>query len=426
VELITTFYDNTSKTWPASKASGDNWTLMFSLDDLTYLDTNMSIMVKSSTIETVTGFKIFSLFAFNITLEDKAPPRVLDAYFDWNNAIDPTNLTFEAIIQEFGSGIDEVELFYYFRSSEDSEGNGASISQIDPDQAIMNLKVFNTSENYYIYEITVKFFHNNTDTEIIYWISTTDNAGNTAPLAFDIRDNSQRIEEQRFIYTPPGLPEWVLLVSGLIICLIFVGAVVYVKFIRKPELVGLDKELVLNRISEISETEVMESLDHHTLGIVISFFDQRHGPIPIIIIPEILRDNFNKLVELSDRSFSGTGFSDSFENEIPSSYDFVLDQTVRTSVLSFGYALNRPEARGGQENLTLNILVHQELFPLVQSFQKSIHQKIHKIHLTMDEESTEKAVIQQSILDLRNFVSYIILSYKNIYGTTKLLEEDGE
>ncbi|MHA2324968.1 MAG: hypothetical protein ACXACB_06195, partial [Promethearchaeota archaeon] len=204
------------------------------------------------------------------------------------------------------------------------------------------------------------------------------------------------------------------------------GAIVYVKFIRKPELVGLDKELVLNNIAEVSAEEIIESLDQHTLGTVVSFFDQRHGPIPIIIVPELLKDNFNKLVELADRSFSGTGFSDSFENEIPSSYDFVLDHGIRTSVLSFGFALERPEARGGQENLTLNILVHQDLFPLVQSFQRSIQQKTHEIHRNMNDESTEKAVIRQQIVDLRKYISSIILSYKSIYGTTDLLEEDSQ
>jgi hypothetical protein len=192
---------------------GENWTVLFNLDDLIYLNTNMSVVVKSTSKVLNTNYEIYSLHSFSFILEDKAPPRVVDAYFDWNNAIDPTNLTFEAKIQEFGSGIDEVELFYYFRSTEDYEGNGASITQINPVQAIMNLKDYNTPENYYIYEITVKFFHNNTDTDIIYWITTTDNAGNTAPLAFDIRDDPQRIEEQRFIYTPPGLPDWILLVS---------------------------------------------------------------------------------------------------------------------------------------------------------------------------------------------------------------------
>ena len=168
----------------------------------------------------------------------------------------------------------------------------------------------------------------------------------------------------------------------------------------------------------------MENLNDHTIGVMISFFDQRHGPIPIVIIPELLRDNFNKLVELSDRSFSGTGFSDRFDDEIPSSYDFVLDHGVRSSVLSFGFALERPEARGGQENLTLNILIHHDLFPLVQSFQKSLQQKTHEIHHTMADETVETEVIGQMAIELRKYLSMIILSYKLIYGTTDLLEED--
>jgi hypothetical protein len=317
-----------------------------------------------------------------------------------------------------------VQLFYYFNPVNTSEGNGAMINQFSPNKVTMSLNYYNSSNDYYIYDITVDFAHNNTNMDVIYWISTTDSVGNTNPFAFDIRNDPQRIKEQRINYTPPGLPEEVLLIAVLIIVVIFVGAVVYVKFIRKPELVGLDKELVLSRIHEISDQVVMERLDQHTIGIVISFFDQRHGPIPIIVIPEILKDNFSKLVELSDRSFSGNGFSDSFDNEIPSSYDFVLDHGVRTSVLSFGFALKRVEARGGQENLTLNILVHHDLFPLVQSFQKSIQQQTHEIHLAMADDTKEKTVIGQMAFELRKYLSMIILSYEMIYGTTELLEEE--
>ncbi|MHA2109371.1 MAG: hypothetical protein ACW99R_16825, partial [Candidatus Hodarchaeales archaeon] len=252
-----------------------------------------------------------------------------------------------------------------------------------------------------------------------------DSSGNSG-IAYDIlRDDPNRVSETKFNYTPPGIdPIFVVLIVGVTILIAVFGSLVYVKFIRKPEIVGLDRELVLEGIKNISELETLEHLDSHTLGIVISFFDQRHGPIPIVIIPDILRDNFNKLVELSDRSFSGTGFSDSFENEIPSSYDFVLDVGVRSSVLSFGYALDRPSARGGQENLTLNILVHQELFPLVQSFQKDIQRIVHEIHQIMGDENTEKELIRFKAIDLRKYLSMIILSYKLIYGTTDLLEED--
>ncbi|MHA2347552.1 MAG: hypothetical protein ACXACP_12605 [Candidatus Hodarchaeales archaeon] len=225
-------------------------------------------------------------------------------------------------------------------------------------------------------------------------------------------------------YVPPGLPRWMLLVAGLAMFLTFIGAIVYVKYIRKPEIVGLDKELVLSKSSEIREDEVTNAMELHTIGVVVSFFDQRHGPIPIIVIPEILKDNFTKLVELSDRSFSSCGFADDFSVEIPSSYDFVLTQGIRISSLSFGYALERPEARGAQENITLNMLVHQDLFPLVESFKDEIKEKVHKIHVHMDKKEEEQDIINNMIFDLRKFLSRVILAYEQIYGTTELIRED--
>ncbi|MFX1249761.1 MAG: hypothetical protein ACFFBQ_20385, partial [Promethearchaeota archaeon] len=117
-------------------------------------------------------------------------------------------------------------------------------------------------------------------------------------------------------------------------------------------------------------------------------------------------------------------FSDDFTVEIPSSYDFVLSHGVRTSVMSFGFALERPESRGGQENLTCNLIVHQDLFPLVQSFQKEIQRKVHALHVRMDKNPSEKDKIRLQVFKLRKFVSNIILSYASIYGTTELVEED--
>ncbi|MFX0185915.1 MAG: hypothetical protein ACFE95_22755, partial [Candidatus Hodarchaeota archaeon] len=202
------------------------------------------------------------------------------------------------------------------------------------------------------------------------------------------------------------------------------GSIVYVKFIRKPEIVGLDKELVMETLAEITDAQMMETLDIHTIGTVISFFDQRHGPIPIIVLPEILRDNFTKLVELSDRSFSGTGFCDNFNDEITSSYDFVLSQGVRTKVMSFGFALERPEARGGQENLTANIMIHHELFPLVNQFLYDIQQKVHSIHKFMNSNGSEKEAIRRMVFNLRKYITNIILAYEKIYGDAELFSEE--
>ncbi|MHA2247834.1 MAG: hypothetical protein ACXADY_23005 [Candidatus Hodarchaeales archaeon] len=374
-------------------------------------------------------FEIYTTDNFNITVEDTVAPRVINAYFITNHDTNPTNITFYGEVQDFGSGVTNVILYYYFRPSIETNqtgGNGATVLQEDLDwlEAPMTVQLDNKTGNFILYMITVEFVHEKSNRDIIYRISTEDEDGNINPAAFDIRDYPQRIEDQRFIYQSPGLPEWVLLVAGLAVFVIFMGSVVYIKFIRKPELVGLDKELVLNKISEISEVDVMASLDFHTLGIVASFFDQRHGPIPIVVIPEILGDNFSKLVDLSDRSFSGTGFCDNFTNEISSSYEIVLAQGVRVKVLSFGYALDRPNARGGQENITCNILVHRGLFPLVNQFADEIQVKIHELHILMNKLTTQKEEIQKEVFKLRKYVSFIVLSYERIYGTTELVIEE--
>ena len=60
----------------------------------------------------------------------------------------------------------------------------------------------------------------------------------------------------------------------------------------------------------------------------------------------------------------------------------------------------------------------------MRSFQESIQDKTHEIHLAMADDTKEKVVIGQMATELRKYLSMIILSYEMIYGTTELLEED--
>jgi hypothetical protein len=412
----------------------NEWNVDFEISESlinTYLNTLMIVKVKIITEVQYSGqtFEIYSLYTFNFTVKDEVAPRVFEPRWIFDDEADPTEITFFAEVLDYGSEITGVTLYYYFNPVNASEenGNGASISQfVNYNYRSTEMTYHNTTDSGIpIYSITAPFDHNGTSREIIYYIVTADSSGNSG-VAYDIlRDEPNRPSETAFIFTPPGInPMLVILIVGVTIIIAIFSSIVYVKFIRKPELIGLDKELVINSMSNVSNTEISEKMDLHTIGVVISFFDQRHGPIPIIVEPEMLRDNFNKLVELSDRSFSGTGFSDDFDLEITSSYDFLLTQGIRTKVMSFGYALNVPEARGGQENITANILVHTELFPLVNQFLDEIQAEIHLIHLLMNDHSQGNEKVKKKVFSLRKFVSRIVLTYERIYGTTDLLEED--
>ncbi|MFX0017081.1 MAG: hypothetical protein ACFE98_20970, partial [Candidatus Hermodarchaeota archaeon] len=414
--------------------TADVWFLDFQLsitDFPSYLGTNLTGEVKVTSMVKYGSqtFKIFTKVPFSLEVKDEAPPRVENPGWKLDNDLAPINITFYADIIEYGSEITTITLYYYFRPFEGTEapvGIGTTLYRVvDVDWRMIQMRFHNSTNGVPMYAITVPFDHNGTAREILYRIVTLDSAGNSG-IAYDIeRDDPARIEETRFTPSPLGIdPTLVLVIVGVTILAAIFGSIVYVKFIRKPELVGLDKDLVLDGITKIPEVEVMTTLDSHTIGIVVSFFDQRHGPIPIIVIPEMLKDNFSKLVDLSDRSFSGTGFCDDFDTEIPSSYDFVLAQGLRTSVMSFGYALERPMARGGQENLTCNILIHQDVFPLVESFKEEIKVKIHEIHKLMNTEDSDKNKIRNKVLILRKFVSSIVISYERIYGTTELIKEE--
>ncbi|MFX1285665.1 MAG: hypothetical protein ACFFB5_18640 [Promethearchaeota archaeon] len=398
------------------------WILPYTLHDFAFLNTNATMRITvRTTVEYSDVFYITNEKDYIFTLLDKSPPRVIDAWFIKDDEYDPTSLIFYAEVEEFGSNISEVILFYYFVPVSETEGTaglGATVLQTELHHSKMIFQ--NKSDNVFLYSVTVDFQHNQSDIEIHYRISTRDGDGNINEYAFD----NTGLPDQTFRFQSPGLPQWVLLIAGVIIFVIFVGSIVYIKFIRKPELVGLDKELVLQKIADINPNEVINSLDNHTLGVIVSFFDQRHGPIPIIILPELLKDNYSKLVELSDRSFGGTGFGQNFDEEIPSNFDFILAEGIRTSVLSFGFAVERPEARGGQENLTLNILIHKNVFPLLNQFQDEIQDQVHSFHVIMDKDPSKKEKIQKSAFEIRKFVSTIVLSYQNIYGTTELLGEE--
>jgi hypothetical protein len=150
-----------------------------------------------------------------------------------NHETYPTKLTFYVKVQDLGSGVAEVILYYCFRPSDDLNQAGDDLDWVDMPMTVQMTNETDLPVDVILYLTTVDFPPANSDYDIIYRISTEDKAGNIDPAAFDIRDYPQRINDQRFIYTPHGLPEWVLLVAGFAVFISFIGSIVYVKFLTK-------------------------------------------------------------------------------------------------------------------------------------------------------------------------------------------------
>ena len=113
--------------------------------------------------------------------------------------------------------------------------------------------------------------------------------------------------------------------------------------------------------------------------------------------PEFLREGYNNLLELSDLAFSTGRFVKNFSDEEQSSFTFNLDDFTQLKVLSYSFNLDRPDARGGAENLILKIMLTKDIFPLISQFTlqiKSLISQIHK-HLNEDINGKEKEFVKK-------------------------------
>ncbi|MHA2307146.1 MAG: hypothetical protein ACXACU_17335, partial [Candidatus Hodarchaeales archaeon] len=262
VEFSFQYTDNITDLVYVSTATSDNfWTLYYqvpiaSLDQ--YLGTVVNVVIKTiATVEYPSGpqviqFDIITQILFNFTIEDLTAPRVVEdlTHFTFDDPNNPSNITFYTGVLEYASEISDVSVFYYFKevtNESNLAGFGSSLAQTDADSYRTASMTYHntTTEGIPMYKVTVPFDHNGTSRDILYYLVTTDSANNTVVAYNILRDNPELVSQTRFNFVSPGIdPTLVLLIVGVTVLIAIFGSLVYVKFIRKPELVGLDKDLV--------------------------------------------------------------------------------------------------------------------------------------------------------------------------------------
>ena len=183
---------------------------------------------------------------------------------------------------------------------------------------------------------------------------------------------------------------------------------------RKEEVVGINKERVMRRANSLSDEEATAQIDDHSFGVVLSYFDQFEGPIPSIGVPRLLEENFQFLLDLSDRSFSATGFVEEKTEVKVAIFDISLDST-RMKCISYAFAIDVLEARGGKDNMTINFLINPSYVEIINNFSSELLPMVRWICSLIENKSPRENVATQ-IEGLRNLVSRIITAYQEIYG----------
>ncbi|MHA2101306.1 MAG: hypothetical protein ACW99A_21805, partial [Candidatus Kariarchaeaceae archaeon] len=399
---------------------------------------NISVTVTSNVRYNNIPSLISTDTTFNFVIMDTAPPRVKNVNVQYRDEELIENITFKVEIEEFGSGVQNVTIFYAFEPTtlQTETSNPAYFSssnrfrlqqsnQLPLGFKTVQLSQINSSASSISFWSATVDFNVNSSVLILYQIQVADNSGNINPDAWS--PGLDRSNPEKYTLPSEGIPlEEVLTYVAAIMVIMVIFSFIVIKKFRSKELVGLDIDVVMENIQKmkLKDEDVKNSLDSHTLGIVISFFDQRHGPIPVMQEPPILRDNFELLIELSDLSFSAVRFVDNFEEEIQAIFDFNVGERTQVSSISYAFSLNRPNARGGAENITLNILVLKDIFPLMSQFISQFSEIIKNIHEILDSDPESKDKVQEEIVKLRYLISKIVLSYLEIYGTTELIMED--
>ncbi|MHA2276562.1 MAG: hypothetical protein ACXAC2_12375, partial [Candidatus Kariarchaeaceae archaeon] len=389
---------------------------------------------------------IASGLIFDFLMLDTAPPRVKDVDIVFDDNENPSNITFLVLVEEFGSGIDNATIYYAFvPPSESQQDSTVPASKLRfpslSSSSSINFKfnrfkqttLSDSSEDFNMVQLTqlnathysaTVDFQPSTTVLILYQIQIYDKSGNYNLDAYpEGLDETQAV---RFLVST-GIPlEQLIFVVIFIMSTMVIFSFIIIKKFRSKELVGLDIDLVIENIQKlnIKGEDIKNQLDLHTLGVVISFFDQQHGPIPVIFVPEILRDNFTKLIELSDLSFSTGHFMEDFEIEEQNTFTFNIDETTKMTTLSYSFALNRPNARGGAENMTLNILIYKEVFPLISQFTSQIRTIVNQIHKTLDLNPDAKKKVIEEIYELRKLITKVVLSHIDLYGSIEIDTSD--
>jgi hypothetical protein len=351
---------------------------------------------------------ILEYSSFEFQFVDTAAPRVLDVEIKLDNEENPLEVTFLVTTEEFGNGIQSAVISYIYIPSGEINESVHQKSKIL--QTNLLPKGYRTSSLTFVsgnatgiglWKTTVDF-DANTTVLILYQIELIDNSGNIDQNAW--KQGNDVSKAFKVVITNPGFSNEELLgFLFIVIIVISVFSFIIIKKIRTEELVGLDIEKVMEEAKEVPQEDIDRSLDDHSMGIIISKFDQSHGPIPIFVHPEMLKDNIDKLIDLSDRSFSSTRFVENFDREIQ---------------------LNRINSRGGAENITLNILLHKPFETIMTQFLKVLSPDIQEIHRLMDQEPDQRDEIQEKIRSLRKTVSSIIIAYKKLYEDMTIEEID--
>ncbi|MCG3220303.1 MAG: hypothetical protein H7641_02890 [Candidatus Heimdallarchaeota archaeon] len=172
--------------------------------------------------------------------------------------------------------------------------------------------------------------------------------------------------------SPPGLPSWLLytIIGGSLALALIISIIVYKVTRRKPFQQFLDA---------ITDEEVENNYSIFSPGVVLSIFDQRKGPVPLVMDHSLKAEKYsmrlrmgteNFLLKISDQAYSSLGFE---EHDVGRRVGSIVLPGEKMVGWVHGVQLPNEAARGGFENLSLIVLADTEYGSYLLNYQEYLY-----------------------------------------------------
>jgi hypothetical protein len=213
---------------------------------------------------------------------------------------------------------------------------------------------------------------------------------------------------------PPGLPSWLLytIIGGSLAIALVVSIIIYKVTRRKP---------FMEFLESISDDEVENYYSIISPGVVISIFDQRKGPVPLVMDHSLKLEKYslrlrmgteNFLLKISDQAYSSLGFE---EHDVGRRVGSIVLPSEKMIGWVQGIQLPNPSARGGFENLSLIVLADSEYGNYLLNYQEYLYDEVDKLNVALKSKK-ELTKIDEILEAIRKKSVRIVLAAQKMDG----------
>ncbi len=204
--------------------------------------------------------------------------------------------------------------------------------------------------------------------------------------------------------------QWIIIIiASAVLFSLVVGFVIYRVVRARPF-----EELM----EKVTEEDIIENMEKVSPGVVLSIFDQKKGPIPLVGIhsletslykPRMRIGYENFLLKISDQAYSSLGFEEHDERRRIGSLNLPNEDMIG---FIHGIQLPNPLMRGGFENLTLIVLADIEAGGFLLANQEFMFLEIDELIVALQGRAP-LSVVEEHLQKLRRRSVIIMLTAQN-------------